>query len=110
MSKQDYNQNHPILDMKTGEQAVEYGQKTKSQPLVSELWAIRGQCDELRAQKIAKRARLPLQWFDKTPSLNGAKGIEKLRTERGVLLLRNRTSAFIDQFQHPIGRCSKFYR
>lgn len=80
------------------------------EPLVSELWAIRGHCEEIRAKKIAKRAKLPLQWFDKTPSLNGTKGIEKLRAERGVLLLRNRTSAFIDQFQHPIGRCSKFYK
>jgi spore photoproduct lyase len=80
------------------------------EPLVSELWAIRGHCDELRAQKIAKRAKLPLQWLDKMPSLNRSKGIEKLRTERGVLLLRNRTSAFIDQFQHPIGRCAKFYK
>jgi len=105
-----YNENHPMLDMKTGEQAVEYRQTTKPQPLVSELWAIRGHCDELKAQEIAKRAKLPLQWFDKTPSLNGTKGIEKLRTERGVLLLRNRTSGFIDQFQHPIGRCAKFYK
>lgn len=105
-----YNENRSMLDMKIGEQAVEYAQQTKPQPLVSELWAIRGHCDELRAQKIAKRAKLPIQWFDKTPALNGIKGIEKLRAERGVLLLRNRTSAFIDQFQHPIGRCSKFYK
>jgi hypothetical protein len=76
-----YNENHPILDMKTGEQAVEYGQKIKPQPLVSELWAISEHCEEIRAQKIAKKAKLPLQWFDKTPSLNGTKGIEKLRTE-----------------------------
>ncbi|MEW6003191.1 MAG: spore photoproduct lyase family protein [Nitrospirota bacterium] len=96
--------------MKTGEQAVEYGQKTKPQLLVSELWAIRGNCEEIRAQKIAKRAKLLLQWLDKMPSLNGSKGMEKLRTERGVLLLRNRTSSFIDQFQHPIGRCAKFYK
>jgi len=105
-----YNENHPMLDMKTGEQAVEYGQKTKPQPLVSELWAIRGHCEEIRAQKIAKRAKLPLQWLDKMPSLNRSKGIEKLRTERGVLLLRNRTSSFIERFQHPIGRCAKFYK
>ena len=105
-----YNENHPILDIKTGEQAVEYGQKIKPQPLVSELWAIRGHCEEIRAQKIAKRAKLPLQWLDKMPSLNGTRGLEKLKAERGVLLLRNRTSSFIEQFQHPIGRCSKFYK
>jgi spore photoproduct lyase len=105
-----YNENPPILDMKIGEQEVEYGEKNKPQLLVSELWAIRGHCEEIRAQKIAKRAKLPLQWLDKIPSLNGAKGIDKLRTERGVLLLRNRTSSFIDQFQHPIGRCAKFHK
>ncbi len=105
-----YNENHPVLHMTTGEQAVEYGQKTKPQPLVSKLWAIRGHCEEIRAQKIAKRAKLPIQWLDKMPSLNRSKGIEKLRTERGVLLLRNRTSSFIEQFQHPIGRCAKFYK
>ncbi len=59
-------------------------QKIKLQPLVSELWAIRGHCEEIRAQKIAKRAKLPLQWLDKMPALNGSKGIEKLRAERGV--------------------------
>lgn len=105
-----YRENHPILDMKIGEQIVKYAQQTKPQPLVSELWAIRGHCDELRAQKIAKRAKLPIQWFDKTPAVKGTKGVEKLKAERGVLLLRNRTSAFIDQFQHPIGRCVKFYK
>jgi spore photoproduct lyase len=105
-----YNENHPILDMKTGEQAVEYGQKNKPQPLVSELWSIRGHCEEIRAQKIAKRTNLPLKWFDRTPAMNGTKGIEKLQSERGVLLLRNRTSSFIEQFQHPIGRCAKFYK
>ena len=36
----------PILDMKTGEQAVEYGQQIKPHPLVSELWAIRGNCGD----------------------------------------------------------------
>src|SRR4030042_3627785 len=110
MGKQDYNDNNPMLDMKIREQSLEYGQKNKPHHLVSELWAIRGHCEEIRAKKIAKRAKLPLQWFDKTPSLNGKKGIEKLKTERGVLLLRNRTSAFVDQFQHPIGRCAKFYK
>ncbi len=96
--------------MQISEAKEAYSLTPDREPLVSELWAIRGHCDELRALKIAKRAKLPLQWLDKMPSLNGSKGIEKLRIERGVLLLRNRTSAFIDQFQHPIGRCAKFYK
>jgi len=80
------------------------------QPLISELWAIRGNCDEIRANKIAKKAKLSLKWFDKIPSMNDKKGIERLQSERGVLLLRNRTSPFIEQFQHPIGRCARFYK
>jgi spore photoproduct lyase len=87
-----------------------YAYSPDRQTLVSELWAVRGHCDEIKAQKIAKRANLPLKWLDKTPSVNGAKGIEKLQAERNVLLLRNRTSSFIEQFQHPIGRCAKFYK
>lgn len=92
------------------DQAADYGNKPGKQPLVSELWAVRGGCDEIRAKRIAKRSNLPLKWLDAMPSINGAKGVKKLQAERGVLLLRNRTSSFIDQFQHPIGRCSRFYK
>jgi spore photoproduct lyase len=112
--KSFYRQNHLnkknecILQIAEAEKA--YMLTPDRESLVSKLWAIRGHCEEIRAQKIAKRAKLPLQWLDKMPSLSRSKGIEKLRTERGVLLLRNRTSSFIEQFQHPIGRCSKFYK
>lgn len=100
--------NECILQISEAEEA--YTVTPDREPLVSELWTVRGYCDEIRATKIAKRANLPLKWFDKAPSVNGDKGLEKLKTERGVLLLRNRTSPFIEQFQHPIGRCSKFYK
>jgi spore photoproduct lyase len=111
MTKHDFlKANKTSIQMEIREEAVSYDNKWRKQPLVSELWAIRGHCDEIKAQKIAKRAKLPIKWLDKTPSINGAKGIEKLQAERNVLLLRNRTSSFIEQFQHPIGRCSKFYK
>ena len=55
-------------------------------------------------------AGLPLIWLDKMPGINGERGIEKVRAERNVLLLRDRVSPFIEQFQHPIGRCTKFYK
>jgi spore photoproduct lyase len=51
-----------------------------------------------------------LVWLDKIPGVDGETGIEKLRVERGVLLLRERASPFIEQFQHPIGRCAKFFK
>jgi len=92
------------------EPSVSYKTVENRRSLVSEIWAIRENCDKPKAEKIAKRAHLPLKWFDKAPSMNGEKGIEKLKIERGVLLLKNRTSPFIEQFQHPIGRCAKFYK
>ena len=109
MTRIDLNKiNNPEMDFKIGETLSHY--KNVQHPLVSELWAVRGNCNELMAKKIAKKANLPLKWFDQTPSVNGEKGMEKLQAERGVLLLRNRKSPFIDQFQHPIGRCAKFYK
>ena len=92
------------------EKSVAYSQGEIQKPLVSELWAIRGKTNEVRVKKIASRSKLPLIWLDKSPGINGERGIEKVRAERGVLLLRDRVSPFIEQFQHPIGRCAKFYK
>ena len=78
--------------------------------LVNELWASRQISNRIRVENIAKHAGLPLIWIDKAPGVNGEKGIEKLIAERGILLLRDRVSPFIEQFQHPIGRCAKFYK
>ncbi len=92
------------------EKSVAYSQGEMQKPLVSELWAIRGKANEVRVKKIASRSKLPLIWLDKSPGINGERGIDKLNGERGVLLLRDRVSPFIEQFQHPIGRCAKFYK
>jgi len=92
------------------EKSVAYSQGEIQKPLVSELWAIRGKTNEVRVKKIASRSKLPLIWLDKIPGINGERGIEKVRAERNVLLLRDRVSPFIEQFQHPIGRCAKFYK
>lgn len=92
------------------EKSVAYSQGEMQKPLVSELWAIRGKTNEVRVKKIASRSKLPLIWLDKSPGINGERGIEKVCAERGVLLLRDRVSPFIEQFQHPIGRCAKFYK
>jgi spore photoproduct lyase len=79
-------------------------------PLVTELWAPRQISNRIRVENMAKRVGVPLVWLDQNPGLNGEMGIDKLIAERGVLLLRDRTSPFIEQFQHPIGRCAKFYK
>jgi spore photoproduct lyase len=92
------------------EESLAYFQAETQKPLVTELWAIRGRTNEVRVKQIASRSRLPLVWSDKMPGMNGDTGTEKLRAERSVLLLRDRTSPFIEQFQHPIGRCARFYK
>lgn len=107
---QDHSKKPDNCILQVSDSKAVYSSVTSRQPLMSELWAVSGKCDELRAKKIARGKNLPLKWFDKIPSLDGKKGIEKLKAERGVLLLRNRTSPFIEQFQHPIGRCAKFYK
>ena len=92
------------------EESLAYLQAETQKPLVTELWAIRGRTNEVRVKRIASQSKLPLVWSEKMPGINGDTGTEKLRAERSVLLLRDRTSPFIEQFQHPIGRCAKFYK
>src|SRR3989304_7014819 len=111
MLKDSLNENkNTAIDLIIKESSVSYKTIEYRHSLVSEIWAVREKCDKSRAEKIAKRANLPIKWFDKAPSMNGEKGIEKLKIERGVLLLKNRTSSFIEQFQHPIGRGAKFFK
>ncbi|MBW2165086.1 MAG: hypothetical protein JRG74_02985 [Deltaproteobacteria bacterium] len=105
---------NPVQEMEydnsVHEENLAYCPKETQEPLVKELWAIKSIDNKLRAKQIASRAGLPLIWLDKAPGINGERGIEKIRAERGVLLLRERTSPFIEQFKHPIGRCAKFYK
>ena len=92
------------------EEGLAYSQQEIQKPLVTELWATRQISNKIRVKNIAKNVGLPLIWVDKIPGINGEKGIKKLHFERGVLLLRDRKSPFIEQFKHPIGRCAKFYK
>lgn len=78
--------------------------------LIQELWALDGQADENQVRRIADESGLPLKWIKDAPKANGYSGTTKLMSERNVLLLRNRKSHFIDTFQHPLGRCAKFFK
>jgi spore photoproduct lyase len=78
--------------------------------LVRELWALRGHSDAAHVRRVAARSGLPVRWMGKAPTVNGERGMDKLMEERNVLLLRDRKSPFIEQFQHPLGRCAKFYK
>jgi len=106
--------NDPIREMESKnlvhEESLAYYPEKTREPLVTILWAIRSIGNRMRAEQMASRARLPLIWMDKIPGINGESGIEKVKAERSVLLLRDRTSPFIAQFKHPIGRCAKFYK
>jgi spore photoproduct lyase len=103
-----------VLEMETAnriqEDSAAYAQGDMEEPLVRQLWVSRGTTNEARAKKIANRAGLPLIWVDGVPASNGENGLEKLHAERGILFLRDRKSPFVEQFQHPIGRCAKFYK
>jgi len=92
------------------QEAALYMRPEVKPPLVTELWAYRQISNKVRAQEMAKRAKLPLVWVDEAAGLSGNTGLEKLTAERGVLLLRDRISPFIERFQHPIGRCTKFFK
>jgi spore photoproduct lyase len=92
------------------EESLAYNPKETLEPLVKELWSIRNTRNKMRSEQMARRTGLPLIWLDKIPGINGERGIEKVRAERNVLLLRDRKSPFIEQFKHPIGRCAKFYK
>jgi len=105
---------NPVQEMEretlVREESLAYYTEKTQEPLVNELWAISSINNKLRIKQMASRSGLPLIWLDKSPGINGERGIEKVRAERGVLLLRERTSPFIEQFKHPIGRCAKFYK
>jgi spore photoproduct lyase len=92
-------------------QAAYAGVGTKQEhALVSELWAVRGRSDQFHVKRIAGKSGLPVRWLSAMPRVNGEQGMDKLMEERNVLLLRDRKSPFIEQFQHPLGRCAKFYK
>ncbi len=94
------------------EQSAAYAAAVAEQEhgLVRELWAVRGRSDADQVHRIAERSGLPVRWLAKAPTVNGERGMDKLLEERNVLLLRDRQSPFIEQFQHPLGRCAKFYK
>lgn len=106
--------NNPIEETESKnlvqEESLAYNIEETQEPLLKELWAIRSVSNKARAVQMADCAGIPLIWLDKMPRINGERGIEKVRAERNVLLLRDRVSPFIEQFQHPIGRCAKFYK
>jgi len=104
--------NFDVSKKKIREQQAAYAAETANQRhgLVQELWAIKGQTDRNQVRLISERSGLPVKWIPAQPRINIVRGMDKLLEERNVLLLRDRKSPFIEQFQHPLGRCAKFYK
>jgi spore photoproduct lyase len=90
--------------------AIEAVSSTSLHPLVQELWAVEGGSNKVQVKRIAEQSGIPLRWIGSLPNGNSHSGEQKLETERDILLLRDRKSSFVDQFQHPLGKCAKFYK
>jgi spore photoproduct lyase len=98
--------NHSIL------QKNNEGFKDSTHPLVSHIYAIRGKTDVFEAERIHKNCDelgVPFSWDDKIPQSQES-GETKLREERGILVLIDRKSPFIERFGHPKGLCHPFYK
>ena len=96
--------------IKEQQAAYAAGDAKQEHALVRELWAVKGRSNQFHVHRMAERSGLPVKWLSAMPRVNGEQGVDKLMEERNVLLLRDRKSPFIEQFQHPLGRCTKFYK
>jgi spore photoproduct lyase len=78
--------------------------------LVSQVYAIKGRTDMESAERIRKNCEklgIPFTWENEIPR---AGTLSKLERERGILVLINRRSPFIDSFKHPKGLCYPFHK
>lgn len=82
---------------------------SKSKNLVTQLIAIIDKTDKETAIQISNRSGLSLVWKDRIP-ISSNIGARKLRDERGVLVLINRNSPYIQRFKHMKGKCYPFYK
>ncbi len=87
-------------------------QKNVKHKLVSHVYALTGQSECVYSEKIQKKCDklgIPFTWVDKIPQSKEI-GEQKLEDERGILVLLNRKSPFIEKFQHPKGLCHPFFK
>jgi spore photoproduct lyase len=87
-------------------------QKIYKHQLVSQVYALTGGSEKIITEKIKKnceRLNIPFSWANKIPK-SSENGISKLKEERGILVLLDRKSPFIEKFKHPKGLCYPFYK
>ena len=80
--------------------------------LVSHVYALKGGSDKEVSDRIQKNCDMlgiPFSWVDKIPT-SDENGELKLEKERGILVLLDRKSPFIEKFKHPKGLCYPFYK
>ncbi len=86
--------------------------KLLKHPLVNHVYAVRGKAGIFESERIRKNCEklsIPFSWVDKIPQSDQA-GETKLEEERGILVLLDRKSPFIEKFKYPKGICHPFYK
>lgn len=77
--------------------------------LISRIILIRSRTNKDVAHRVISNNGIPHSWVSQVPT-SGRTGKGRLMDERGILVLINRTSPFIEQFKHPKGKCYPFYK
>ena len=80
--------------------------------LVSHVYAVKTRTNEKEAERIrlnCKKLNTSFRWVDEIPK-SSENGELKLEQERGILVLIDRRSPFIEKFQHPKGICYPFHK
>lgn len=86
--------------------------KISKHQLVTRVYGVKGRTDVNEAERINKncdRLGISFSWVDEIPQ-SGEMGKKKLKEERGILVLLDRKSPFIEKFQHSKGLCYPFYK
>jgi spore photoproduct lyase len=80
--------------------------------LVRQVYAIHGRTEFSAAERIKENCEklgIPFVWVKEVPR-SCSTTLGKLEEERGILLLIDRKSPFIERFKHPKGLCYPFYK
>lgn len=80
--------------------------------IVNHVYAVKGRTNEKAAEAIRKRCKelnIRFSWANEIPR-SSENGELKLEQERGILVIIDRRSPFIEKFQHPKGVCYPFHK
>lgn len=86
--------------------------KLMTNQLVRRVYALTDKTDIFEAERIRQNCEkfsIPFSWVPQIPQSSN-NGVAKLEEERGILVILNRRSPFIEKFRHPKGLCYPFYK